>query len=257
MNGITRIQQTFAQGNVYAAYLMAGDGGLAHSLQAALALVAGGVNLLEIGVPFSDPIADGPVIQRAARRALAAKITMKEVLQLIQMIKQHVHIPIILFSYLNPLLTIAENDFFPAALKAGVDGILLVDCPPEEESCFREKCLAHHIAPIYVIAPSTDQQRLQKINQAAQGFLYYACRNGTTGIRADLPEEFAERIQFIKQQSDLPVLAGFGISSRTTVKQVLQHTEGVVVGSLFVKAIEEGTSFRELRQLAENLFSVR
>ena len=130
---------------------------------------------------------------------------------------------------------------------------MIVDCPIEESVHFHEKCLAHHIAPIYVIAPSTTSARISAINQYGKGFFYYACRKGTTGIRADLPDDFTEKIQLIKSSVTLPVITGFGISTRETAKKVLQQADGVVIGSLFVKALEEGMGPAELKNLAMSI----
>lgn len=170
MNGIVRIEKSFKQGKRFVAYLTAGDGGIKHTLAAALALIDGGVNLLEIGVPFSDPTADGPVIQQAAARALQAGTTLKEVLWLATELRKKTDIPLILFSYLNPLLQATETDFFVQAKQAGIDGALIVDCPIEESEIIHDQCLAQNIAPIYVITPSTPVARMKKLKPMARVF---------------------------------------------------------------------------------------
>ncbi|OAI48252.1 tryptophan synthase subunit alpha [Gammaproteobacteria bacterium SCGC AG-212-F23] len=248
-----RIQNRFKQEKVFVAYLTAGDGGMQRTLDAALALIAGGVNMLEIGVPFSDPVADGPVIQRAAKRALAAKTTLQDILQLTKEIRKKSDIPLILFSYLNPIFSVFNTTFFQEAAAAGIDGALLVDCPLEESNVFQQKCLENHIAPIYVITPSTPMERVRKIAQHGKGFLYYACRKGTTGVRTDLPSDFTEKMQSIQANVNLPVITGFGISSRDAATKVLQYADGVVVGSLFVKALEDGITPTELTTLAASI----
>lgn len=248
-----RINNTFSQGQTFIGYLTAGDGGMQRTLAAALALIDGGVNLLEIGVPFSDPIADGPVIQRAATRALTHGTTLQDILSLCKQIRQHSDIPLILFSYFNPILKSLKSTFLSDAKAAGIDGILIVDCPIEESKEFHQQCVTAQLAPIYVITPTTPIARIKQINQFGQGFLYYACRKGTTGIRSNLPEDFVEKIHMIKANTQLPVVVGFGISERTTAKQVLQHADGVVVGSLFVKAVEDGMTPNELTSLARNI----
>lgn len=253
MNGIKRIENYFSKGKLFIAYLTAGDGGIQRTLDAALALIAGGVNMLEIGVPFSDPIADGPVIQRAANRALAAGTTLKDVLWLAKEIRKKSEIPLILFSYLNPILFAMETRFFEDAKNAGIDGALIVDCPIEESDIFREKCLKNEMAPIFVISPSTTVARIKAIDQYGKGFLYYACRKGTTGVRSGLPEDFVEKIKLIRENVHLPVVTGFGISNQASAKEVLQETNGVVVGSLFVKALEDGATSEELQKIAENI----
>jgi tryptophan synthase alpha chain len=253
MNGIKHIEDTFSTGKAFIGYLTAGDGGIKRSLDAALALIAGGVNILEIGVPFSDPIADGPVIQRAAQRALASGTHLKDILWLAENIRKHSTIPLILFSYLNPILAALNSDFFRDAAVAGMDGVLIVDCPVEESAIFHEKCLRNNLAPIQIIAPSTPPQRIRDIAQYGQGFLYYACRKGTTGIRSGLPENFVAKISALKSQVHLPVIAGFGIADHATAQKVLEHADGVVIASLFVKALEDGLCFDELIRLTQSV----
>jgi len=250
INGIEHIENSFKQSKLFIGYLTAGDGGIERTLEASLALIKGGINMLEIGVPFSDPIADGPVIQRATARALEANTSLDDILWLARKIREKSEIPLILFSYLNPILAIMNTDFFKQASLAGIDGALLVDCPLEESELFREQCLVENIAPIYVISPSTSLSRIKAIDKSGKGFLYYACRKGTTGMRIGLPEDFVEKIQSIQSVVHLPIAAGFGISQKDAAKQVLEHTQGVVVGSLFVKALEDGTTPAELTQLA-------
>lgn len=253
MQFINRIKNTFDKGKAYVGYLTAGDGGIQQSLQSALALIEGGVNILEIGVPFSDPIADGPVIQRAASRALSNGTTMLDVLGLIKDIRKQSDIPLILFSYYNPILANFTDSFFDGIRDAGVDGILLVDCPFEESRDFHHQCIIRNIAPIYVITPTTSVQRIQLINEKAQGFLYYACRNGTTGIKSDLPENFESKVQIIKSNTTLPLVVGFGIANSEMAANVLKYADGFVIGSRFVKAIEDGISKQELSLLAKSL----
>lgn len=250
MTGIQRIKASFEQSKAFVAYLTAGDGGLQQTLSAALALIDAGVTILEIGVPFSDPVADGPVIQRAAARSLAAGTTLPAILDLIADLRSRTDIPLILFTYLNPILRALQNDFFQQAQQAGVDGMLLVDCPLEEMTPILQPCIQHGIAPIFVASPTTPAARVQQIDQKGQGFLYYACRKGTTGIRTGLPEDFADKMQNLRTHAKLPIVVGFGIASRAAVSQVLQYADGVVVGSLFVKALEDGMSLNDLQRLA-------
>lgn len=231
----------------FVGYITAGDGGIQKTLEYALALIEGGITMLEIGVPFSDPIADGPVIQRAMTRALKSNTTLKDILYLTQEIRKHSDIPLILFSYLNPLLAAQNTNFFTQAKLAGIDNILIVDCPMEESN------LLHDLDCIYVITPNTSPERIKTLDKSGNGFLYYACRKGTTGIKAELPDDFAEKIKLIKSHAQLPVVAGFGISTREMASKVLEHADGFVVGSLFVKAIEDGMTPDELSRLAKSL----
>lgn len=257
MKTISRIEKLFAnQKKACIAYIMAGDGGIQHTLNASIALIEGGVNLLEIGIPFSDPIADGPVIQRASARAIAAGTTLKDVLWLVKEIRQRSDIPLVLFSYLNPMRAASQNNFLTQAKNAGIDGLLLVDCPIEESQIIQGICAENHIDLIYVIAPSTPLSRLQYINEHAQGFIYYACQKGTTGIRDGLPERFQEKIASLKSIITLPIVVGFGISNNEMAQAVLKVSDGVVVGSLFVKALEDGLSLLSLSKLAQAIYAM-
>ncbi len=249
----SRISQLFLNNKGFIGYLTAGDGGRQRTLEAALALIKGGINMLEIGMPFSDPVADGPVIQRAAMRSLASGTTLQDILWLTEEIRKQSDIPLILFTYLNPLLSGIPFDFLSDAKKAGIDGLLLVDCPLEESHLIREQCIRNEIALIYILTPSTSLERVRKINQYAEGFLYYACRSGTTGVRNALPEDFPHKMESIKAIIDLPVVVGFGISNQEMAKNVLIHADGVVVGSLFVKALEEDRSPEALSILAREI----
>lgn len=250
MRGIDRIQNCFANGKAFVGYLTAGDGGIEKTLSTARALIQGGVNLLEIGLPFSDPIADGPVIQQASARALAKDACFEHIRWLVKQIRKDSQIPLVLFSYLNPLLPLLKND---ALADLDVDGILIVDCPLEESHRFYRPCLEKGIAPIYIISPTTPQKRIQQINKLAKGFLYYACRKGTTGMQTELPQQLAEKLQWIKSLVHLPVVVGFGVANRRDAATILNYADGVVIGSLFVDAAAQGKSALEICALAEKV----
>lgn len=252
MNGIQRIATSFKP-KAFVAYLTAGDGGMQRTLAAARALIDAGVTMLEIGIPFSDPVADGPIIQRAAARSLAAGTTLSAILDLVAEIRSQSAVPIILFTYMNPIFRAMQGNFFQQAQQAGVDGLLLVDCPLEEMEPILQRCSQHQIAPIFVASPTTAVARIQTLNLRGKGFLYYACRKGTTGIRTALPEDFADKLQQLRMHATLPIVAGFGIASREAASQVLEYADGVVVGSLFVKAVEEGLTPVDLQRLAKQI----
>lgn len=250
---MNRIQKTFNKGPAFISYLTAGDGGMNYSLKAMLALIEGGVDILEIGVPFSDPVADGPVIQKAIDRALQQQTDIFDVLNLVKKIRKHSEVPIVLFSYYNPILAAQSKNVFQLAKDSGVDAILIVDLPLEEASEYCILCEAAKLDPIFVVTPSTPVTRIKAIDDYASGFLYYACRKGTTGVRSDLPEGIEEKLSEIKAISNIPVVAGFGISNKPAAAEVLKYADGFVVGSRFVKAVEEGASANELKQLAIDL----
>ncbi len=246
------INKVFNKGPAFIAYTTAGQISLKKSLQAALSLVAGGVDILEVGVPFSDPIADGPVIQKAMANALEHDVSIIDVLKLVAAIKKQANIPMVLFTYYNPLLQFSPS-IYKEAKAAGVDGILVVDLPLEESGQHIKSCKKFDIDPIFVITPSTSSARIKEINKHAQGFLYYACRAGTTGIKTTLPEDFAANVNMIKQNSSLPVAAGFGIASREVANDVISQADGFVVGSKFVDAIAKGIAPEKLTKLAQSI----
>lgn len=257
MTGIERIQKTFlSYPKVSMGYLMAGDGGIDRTFKAAMSLIQGGIHLLEIGVPFSDPIADGPVIQAAATRALAMGTDWSSILQLIKQIRAQSQTPLILFTYLNPLLSALQNSkFLSKARECGVDGILIVDCPFELLKHFRKNLQAHGMALIPVITPSTSIERIEKIDKVAQGFLYYACRKGITGIKNAFPEDFPEQMRRIQKNTKHPVVVGFGISNRAMACQACEYAQGFVIGSLFVKTLELNAAPEILTEVAKEVLN--
>lgn len=240
---MNRIQNAFNQGKVFAAYVTAGDCDISNIR----ALIKGGVNLLEIGVPFSDPIADGVVIQRAMQRALDAHTTLSDVFNLIKSIRLESDIPIILFTYYNPIL---KSDALQQAKQAGVDGVLVVDLPFFEADDHLKTCAELDLAPIAVIAPTTTPERLKELAKQGRGFLYYACQKGTTGVRKDLPADVKDKLAQIKEITDMPVIIGFGIADRTASSAAVTMADGFVVGSYFIQAIESGISADDLTKLA-------
>jgi tryptophan synthase alpha chain len=248
-----RIKELFSTQKAFVAYLTAGDSSLEKTFESAKALIAGGVNLLELGVPFSDPAADGPTIQQASQRALKNHTSLLDVLDLAQQLRKITNIPIILFTYFNPLLHYMPVSIFEKIKLSGIDGILVVDLPLEESQDYQKQCLTHDLAPIYVVTPITPDERLKQISKQARGFLYYACRLGTTGVKTDIPLDLDNQIQRIKQKTDLPVVVGFGISTQNQVNAIVKCADGFVIGSLFVDAIEKNISLKNLTALAASL----
>lgn len=236
----------------FIAYLTAGDGGIDYSVECLLALVKGGVDLLEIGIPFSDPVADGPVIQQAMQRALKEKITPSDVLTIVRKVRKETNVPIILFSYYNPVLQ-GGHPFLEEAKKAGADGFLIIDLPFEESGDFRCRCKTLGLAFIPLAAPSTPLERVKMLTKESSGFLYYVMRKGTTGMKNALPQDFQEKIQTLKQASSLPVACGFGVSNREMAQGVLTSSDAFVVGSFFVQKVAEKITPDALCTLAQNL----
>jgi tryptophan synthase alpha chain len=217
-------------------YLTAGDPSPEQSLPLFEALIAGGADILEIGVPFSDPGADGPTIQKASERALAAGGNLNSALALAaQLPTAH---PKVLFGYLNPFLAYGYPALAQACKDAGIHGVLCVDCPPEEEPEFREALQALDIHPILLAAPTTPVSRIQLLGQAGGGFLYYVSMTGVTGGAVAAHGDLSERLRLVRAHAGLPVAVGFGVRSPEDVKQLAPHADAVVVGSALVRLVE-------------------
>lgn len=249
---MSSIEDAFNKDSTFVGYLTLGHGGLERTVDAALALVAGGVDVLEIGVPFSDPIADGPVIQQAMGDALSRGTCPQDALKVAQAIRLKSQVPMILFSYANPLLS-AGPAFLFSLKEAGFDGVLIIDLPLEDPLGLSAGCTAAGLERIIVVSPSTPLERMSTYLSSASGFIYYACRKGVTGARQGLPADLSEKVSILKKCVSLPVAVGFGISERLSAAEVLEVADGFVVGSAFVQALEKGASVKELIALAESI----
>ncbi|MEN6622097.1 MAG: tryptophan synthase subunit alpha [Smithella sp.] len=227
-------------------YLTAGDPSLIITKELILALAKAGVDILELGVPFSDPTADGPVIQAAAQRALKNGTTLADILEMISEVRQVSQIPIILFGYFNPIFAFGVKKFARVAAHAGVDGVLVVDLPPEEASELREYTDAEDIDFIFLVAPTTDTKRAQWIAGGASGFLYYVSITGITGTAAPRIADLKTAIEKIRKITKLPVAVGFGISQPKQAKEIGQIADGVVIGSAVVRLIDENKNKHDL-----------
>jgi tryptophan synthase alpha chain len=221
-------------------YVMAGDPDPDASVEAALACVEGGADLLELGVPFSDPIADGPTIQKAALRALKAGTTLSACLDVARRVRERSAVPIVLMGYLNPILAFGEEAFFAACARAGVDAALVPDLPPEHAGPLRGPALAHGVSLPFLLAPTSTDERIASVSAAATGFVYYVSVTGVTGARAELPPDLAARLALVCEKSQVPVIAGFGLSTPAQVAEVGRLAHGVVVGSAIVARVAEG-----------------
>lgn len=251
---MSRFEEIFKKTQPFIAYITIGYGGLEHSFEMACALIDAGAEILELGVPFSDPIADGPVIQQAMQNALTNSVNLDDVLMIGKRLRdKYPDVPLVLFGYYNVFLQALPKGFFQKIKDSGIDGILIVDLPMEEGESFFELCKENNIAQIFLVTPATNETRLKKIINKASGFVYYVCHKGTTGARSQLPHDFKSNMQRIKAMTDVPVVAGFGISSKEMAKEVLQDADGFVVGSKLVSAIESGVNPSELKQLMKTL----
>lgn len=221
------------------AYITGGDPTLAASAKVVRALEESGVDILELGIPFSDPLADGATIQAAAGRALAAGASVSGILELVREIRKTSRIPIVLFAYLNPIYIYGFEKFQSDALEAGADGLLLLDLPPQEASQNSELADSKGLQTIRLIAPTTPPERLREITDAAEGFIYYVSREGVTGEQSSLSVDIAERVAAIRALTKVPVAVGFGISNPDQAATVAALADGVVVGSAIVRKIGE------------------
>lgn len=217
-------------------YLVAGDPDLQTTLESMHGMVAAGVDLIELGVPFSDPAAEGPTIQRGHERALANHTRMQDVLGILAKFRQRDQTtPVLLMGYANPIEWIGLEKFADAASMAGADGVLTVDLPPEESSDFSPILAAHNMVNIFLVAPTTSPTRMESIAKAATGFIYYVSLKGVTGSDKLQAGDIAERVAEIRKHSDLPVCVGFGIKSAADAASMAKIADGVVIGSAIVE----------------------
>ena len=243
----TRISRRFAElratGELgIVAYVVAGDPSFDATLKYVLALAQAGADVIELGVPFSDPLADGPTIQRAAERALKAGATLAGVLDLIRSIRQSSQVPLVLFSYYNPILQMGLEKFASSAASAGADGVLATDLTPEESEDYRRILAAHHLDSIFLGAPTSTDERLAKISSCSSGFLYLISRTGVTGAKDALPDDLPALLRRARSVTQLPIAVGFGISLPGHVSVLGGLADAAVVGSALVSEIEKAKS---------------
>jgi len=227
-------------------FVVAGDPDLGRTKQIVRELEALGADLVELGMPFSDPMADGPANQRAMARGLAAGASLSSILALVSELRAESQIPLILFGYFNPVLHYGCERFCADAAKAGVDGMLIVDLPPEESRELARPAAANRLDLIYLLAPTTPLERSRRIARAASGFLYYVSVTGVTGARASLALDLEQHVRELRTVTDLPIGVGFGISTPDQARQVASIADAVVVGSALSSLIEEHASSPDL-----------
>lgn len=240
MNEISRIfSKINREGKkVLIPYVTAGDPSIEKTYELLKCLAENGADIIELGIPFSDPMADGPVIQRASERALQAGTTLKDILALVRRFKERYTTPIILMGYLNPIYVYGIERFASDARKAGVGGMIIVDMPPEEAREISDSLHRNKIATIFLATPVTTPERINKIKKMARGFLYFVSVTGVTGERDDIPIEIMEKIKEAKKAISLPVALGFGISDPRMIKQFYSYLDGFVVGSALIRRWE-------------------
>lgn len=219
-------------------FIMAGDPDPGPTAELVVELAKSGADIIELGVPFSDPIADGPVIQRASMRALRNPVGVSDVLEAVKVARRETDVPVILFSYLNPLLRFGAARLGQEAARSGVDGLLVTDLTPDESVEFHEAMNRSGLDSIYLAAPTSTEKRLRLIAERARGFIYAVSRTGVTGARAEMSSDAEALVSRLRAMTDLPVAVGFGISSATQVADVWRYADGAVVGSAIVAEME-------------------
>jgi tryptophan synthase alpha chain len=241
------------------AYVTCGDPDLATTREVILAAIEAGTDVIELGVPFSDPVADGPVIQRASERALAKGTTLAQVLILAAEIRQHSQsVGLILFSYLNPILRMGVGKFCKVARHAGLDGALVTDLPVEEADGYLHVMRQYDLATVFLVAPTSPDARLKQIAQASTGFVYAVSRTGVTGARKQLPEDAQNLVKRLRKYTRLPIAVGFGISTPEQFASVGTYADAAVVGSAIVETIERnpGREAEAVAQFIEQLTAI-
>jgi tryptophan synthase alpha chain len=227
-------------------YITAGDPSLDATLKFVIALAEAGADVIELGIPFSDPLADGPVIQRASERALKAGTTLASVLELVRRIRQSnsaaSEIPIVLFGYFNPIVQMGVEKFAAAASVAGADGVLVTDLTPEESTDYRRILAAHNLDTVFLAAPTSTDERIDKISAATSGFLYLISRTGVTGAKDSLPDDLPALIRRVRSHTIVPLAVGFGISLPGHVSVLGGLADAAVIGSSLVSEIEKAES---------------
>jgi len=220
------------------AYLMAGDPSLAQTEQLVLALELAGTDVIELGVPFSDPIADGPVIQRAAQRALQNGTSLRLILELVKSLRQRTNIPIVLMLYYNSIFALGHEAFCQAAKEAGVDGLIVPDMPPDEAGPLKGPAEAAGLELIFLLAPTSTPDRRKFVARQSHGFVYYVSLTGITGAKLTNMEDVGENVQKIRKVAGTPIAVGFGVATPEDAARVSKIADGVIVGSAIVKLIE-------------------
>ncbi len=234
------IEETLTKGDkAFVPYIMAGDGGLETIKPTILKLQQLGVSAIEVGIPFTDPVADGPTIEKAGQRALSHGVTLKGILQELTSFADEIAVPLVAMTYLNPILAYGIEAFARNAYAAGIRGLIVPDMPLEESSILHPALKAQGIALVQLVSLTSPPERVKKLAAASEGFIYAITVNGTTGVRAEFAENLPAHFSELKRHSNVPVLAGFGISTPGQVKELSTFADGVIVGSQIVAALEK------------------
>lgn len=247
--GAERIEAVFQKGKkAFIPYVMAGDGGLQQLQEHIRFFDKIGASVIEIGIPFSDPVADGKAIQQAGMRALQSGTTLSGIFAALKEVRMDVNIPFVMMTYLNPILAFGKERFVKECIEAGVDGIIVPDLPYEEQTIIAPLLQEVNIALIPLVTVTSPNERIQKITSEAKGFVYAVTVAGVTGVRRDFEQELHAYLQKVKEHVHLPVVAGFGISTTNQIEDLLHTCDGVVVGSRVIELLQEG-NLKELEDL--------
>jgi tryptophan synthase alpha chain len=223
-------------------YIMSGDPSLSATKKYVLELETAGADIIELGVPFSDPLADGPTIQRASERSLKHGTTLKKVLEMVKDVRKKTAIPLILMTYYNPVFKFGIHRFIQAAVTAGIDGVIIPDLIPDEAGEFTALSRRHGLATVFLLAPTSTRERIKKVAGASTGFIYYVSITGITGAKLALGKDMEKRMNSLRALTKKPVAVGFGISNPAEARMVSNLAEGVIVGSAIVKLIAQSKS---------------
>ena len=253
----SRIEKTFKRlkkhgKKAFIPYIMAGDPSLEKTKDIVFLFEECGADIIELGVPFSDPLADGPTIQRASEMALRNGVTLRKVISLVIDVRQKTQIPIVLMTYYNPVFKYRENDFIKDAKDAGVDGVIIPDLPPDEAKDFIKMSKKAGLNTVFLLAPTSTEDRIQKVIKSSSGFIYYVSITGITGANLSLDGSMEVLISKIKGYTDTPVAVGFGVSTAEDASAVAGVSDGVIIGSAIVKKVQESPD-----QLKQYLVSLR
>ncbi len=230
----------------FIAFITAGDPDLKTTQELVPAFEKAGVDIIELGVPFSDPLADGPTIQASYHRALDKHVTLEKILKTVSHLRKKTQIPIILMTSYNPVFHYGDEKFVHAAYKSGVDGLIIPDLPPEEATDVLKASKQNNISLIFLVTPTTQSQRMQYIAKKSSGFIYYVSVTGVTGVRKQLTQSYTQHVKAIKKSTNTPVCVGFGVSTSEQVKSVSKTADGVIVGSAIVNTIAKNAGNKNL-----------
>jgi tryptophan synthase alpha chain len=254
MNSITKRFRKLAKKKkkAFVAFITAGDPSLAATKQLVVGLEAAGVDIIELGIPFSDPLADGPTIQASSKRALAKKVTLKAIIKTVASLRSKVTIPLVFMGYYNPIHRYGMEKFVTDARRAGISGVIIPDMPYEEAGPLLKIARVHDFATVFLAAPTSTNKRLVNIAQRSRGFIYFVSLTGVTGARQKLPDDLIANIKRLKNVTTKPVCVGFGVSNTAQARMVARVADGVIVGSALIKLIEKG-NFSNVYRFAKKL----